>query len=98
MRLRRSAHATSNEIEAAVARHYSEEIFDDERTRLPADAPVEFAITCRCLARWINPGSVIAEVGVGGGEYTRFLAGRGCRIEAVDVVERFLDEIGRAHV
>ena len=81
------------EVESAVARFYSEEIFEDERTRLPVDSPVEFAITCRCLARWIVPGSLVAEVGVGGGEYTRFLAGRGCRIHAVDVAEPFLEAL-----
>lgn len=76
--------------EAAVAKHYDEVIFDYELERLPNDCPVEYEITTRYLTRFLSAGSVVAEVGVGGGAYSVFLARQGCRLYLSDVSEQLL--------
>jgi len=68
-----------NEQEESVGRYYDEVIFDAEIARLKTLFPVEYAITARHLRRWIADGASVAEIGVGGGEYSELLAARGCR-------------------
>lgn len=80
-----------NEQEESVGRYYDEVIFDAEITRLKALFPVEYAITARHLRRWIPDAASVAEIGVGGGEYSELLAARGCRLHLVDVSEKLLD-------
>ena len=76
--------------EERVGKHY-DSIFDYESNRLVRDCPVEFAMTCRALERWVPAGSAVAEIGVGGGHYTEFLARRGCSIHLVDVSKSLLN-------
>jgi ubiquinone/menaquinone biosynthesis C-methylase UbiE len=76
--------------DAAVASHYDNVILDYELGRLSRDCPVEYASTIRYLATYVLPGSVVAEVGVGGGAYTQFLARRGCRLYLADVSQKLL--------
>jgi ubiquinone/menaquinone biosynthesis C-methylase UbiE len=83
--------AQFSEEESNVARHYDERIFDDELVRLPQDCPVEMAVTQRWLGRVAKVGDTVAEIGVGGGHYTEFLARRGCRLRLVDVSARLLE-------
>lgn len=85
--------AQFSEEESNVARHYSENVFDDELARLPHKCPVELAITERWLGRVAKAGDVVAEIGVGGGHYTEFLARRGCRLHLVDVSARLLNAV-----
>jgi len=80
-----------SEEESNVGRHYDEKVFADELVRLPQECPVELAITERWLGRVAKAGDVVAEIGVGGGHYTEFLARRGCRLHLVDVSARLLD-------
>jgi SAM-dependent methyltransferase len=80
-----------NESEARVGRYYDEVIFEAETKRLEDLFPVEFAITARQLERWIPEGAMVAEVGVGGGQYSELLARRGCRLHLVDVSQRLLE-------
>jgi SAM-dependent methyltransferase len=80
-----------SEEESKVARHYNEAFFEEELARLPQECPVELAVTRRWLRRVAKTGDVAAEIGVGGGHYTEFLARRGCRLHLVDVSERLLD-------
>lgn len=80
-----------NEREAQVGRYYDEIIFAAETVRLEQFFPVEFAITARQLERWIPAGATVAEVGVGGGQYSELLARRGCRLHLIDVSQRLLD-------
>lgn len=80
-----------SEEESNVARHYNEAFFDDELARLPQECPVELAVTRRWLRRVAKTGDVAAEIGVGGGHYTEFLARLGCGLHLVDVSERLLD-------
>jgi SAM-dependent methyltransferase len=78
-----------SEEEARVARHY-DEASDAEMARLPQDSPVELAVTLRWLARVAQAGDVVAEIGVGGGHYTEYLARVGCRLHLVDISARLL--------
>jgi ubiquinone/menaquinone biosynthesis C-methylase UbiE len=85
--------AQFNEQELNVARHYDEAAFQAELVRLPQDSPVEMGLTLRWLGRAAKAGDVVAEVGVGGGHYTEFLARRGCRLHLVDISARLLDAV-----
>ena len=80
-------------MEEAVAKYYDETAFEKEMTRLPSDCPVELAVTLRWLARISRKGDVVAEIGVGGGYYTEFLARRGCSLHLVDISSRLLDAV-----
>jgi SAM-dependent methyltransferase len=75
---------------AAAGQHY-DNIVEAERERLGKYCPVEFAITKRYLERFVPEGGEVAEIGVGVGHYSEFLARRGCRLRLVDVSERLLE-------
>lgn len=79
------------ENEASVAQYYDTAIFEAELARLPRDCPVERAITLRWLERLAPSDADVAEIGVGGGIYSEFLARKGCRLRLVDVSARLLD-------
>ncbi len=74
-----------------VARYYDTAMFEAELARLTRDAPVECAITLRWLERLVPPRADVAEIGVGAGIYSEFLARQGCRLCLVDVSARLLD-------
>ncbi|MGO8789312.1 MAG: class I SAM-dependent methyltransferase [Terriglobia bacterium] len=82
-----------SEEESSVARHYSETAFEAEQVRLPQDCPIELAVTLRWLARAAKAGNTVAEIGVGGGHYSEFLARLGCRLHLVDISARLLDAV-----
>ena len=75
-----------------VGRHY-DAIFKYESRRL-LECPVEFVLTCRALKRWVPEQAVVAEIGVGGGQYSEFLARRGARLDLVDVSDSLLGGAG----
>jgi len=77
--------------EESVARYYDTDIFEAEVVRLTRDSPVERAITVRWLERLAPANAAVAEIGVGGGVYSEFLARRGCRLRLVDVSARLLE-------
>jgi SAM-dependent methyltransferase len=79
--------------EANVARYYDTAIFEDELVRLTRDSPVERLITLRWLKRFVRDSSAVAEVGVGGGLYSEYLARKGCRLHLVDVSKRLLNTV-----
>jgi SAM-dependent methyltransferase len=81
------------EEEQNVARHYDGAAFEAELVRLPQDCPVELGVTLRWLARVAKADDVVAEIGVGGGHYTEFLAQRDCRLHLVDISARLLDAV-----
>jgi ubiquinone/menaquinone biosynthesis C-methylase UbiE len=83
--------APFSEDESNVARHYDETAFEAEQVRLPQDSPVELGETRRWLGRVAKAGNVVAEIGVGGGHYTEFLARLGCRLHLVDISAHLLD-------
>jgi len=75
----------------SVAHYYDTEIFEAELARLTRDCPVERAITLRWLERLAPANAEVAEIGVGGGIYSEYLARKGCRLRLVDVSARLLD-------
>jgi SAM-dependent methyltransferase len=77
--------------EASVARYYDIAIFEAELVRLTHDSPVERAITLRWLERLALANADVAEIGVGAGIYSEYLAQKGCRMHLVDVSARLLD-------
>jgi ubiquinone/menaquinone biosynthesis C-methylase UbiE len=85
--------AQFKEVEQDVAKHYDGAAFEAELSRLPRDCPVEMGVTLRWLARVARAGDVVAEIGVGGGHYTEFLARRGCHLHLVDISSRLLDAV-----
>lgn len=85
--------AQPKQVEENVAKHYDGAAFEAELTRLPQDCPVEMEVTLRWLARVARAGDVVAEIGVGGGHYTEFLARRGCHLHLVDISSRLLDAV-----
>jgi len=70
--------------------HYDENILELRRTAAEAHAG-RICITCRYLERYIAAGAVIAEVGVGGGHYSEFLASRDCSLYLIDVSQGLLE-------
>ncbi|QXD13688.1 class I SAM-dependent methyltransferase [Rhodocaloribacter litoris] len=74
-----------------VAKHYDGWAFQFELERLEEYCPVEYAITCRYLERYVPNTSVVADVGAGAGHYASFLAKRGCTIHLIDVSVRLLE-------
>jgi SAM-dependent methyltransferase len=77
--------------EASVARYYDTAIFEAELVRLTRDCPVERAITLRWLERFAPANAEVAEIGVGGGVHSEYLARKGCRLRLVDVSARLAD-------
>ena len=75
----------------AVGRHYDDQAYEYELTRLELRGPVERTMTERYLARFVPPGAVVVDAGVGAGHYDEFLALRDCRLHLVDVSTRLLD-------
>ena len=73
-----------------VGRHY-DRICDLETSRLEKWSPVEYRITLRYLSRYLPDGSVVAEVGVGGGLYSEHLLRRGCTLHLVDVSRKLIE-------
>ena len=75
---------------AATGGHYDRTV-EAESARLEQFCPVEYAITLRYLNRFVPELCHVAEIGVGVGHYSEFLARRGCRLNLVDVSERLLE-------
>jgi ubiquinone/menaquinone biosynthesis C-methylase UbiE len=90
--------------EEYISAHYAKAAFAFELERLEKHSPVEYAITCRYLERYMQPGMTVVDVGVGGGHYAEVLASRGCAIHLIDVspallqaAQRRLTEAGLGH-
>jgi len=77
--------------ENSVAHYYDTAIFEAELVRLTRDCPVERAITLRWLGRLAPANAEVAEIGVGGGIYSEFMARKGCRLHLADISARLLD-------
>ena len=80
--------------EAAVASFYDDRIFELECRRLTTTFPVEYAMTLRAFAHWLPPDSDVLEIGVGGAQYSIWMADRAHRVDLVDISRRLLE---RAH-
>jgi SAM-dependent methyltransferase len=75
---------------AAAGGHY-DRLIEAESARLEQFCPVEYAITLRYLNRFVPERCHVAEIGVGVGHYSEFLARRDCHLNLVDVSERLLE-------
>jgi ubiquinone/menaquinone biosynthesis C-methylase UbiE len=78
---------------AEVGRYYDDVIFEIELDRLTRLSPIEFAMTTRYLDRYLPPHATVAEIGVGGGQYSELLAARGCRLHLIDVSRKLLNAV-----
>jgi SAM-dependent methyltransferase len=74
---------------ARVGQHY-DKYAPAEAARLEQFCPVEYAITLRYLSCFIPEGGKVAEIGVGAGHYSEFLARRGCSLHLADVSKGLL--------
>jgi SAM-dependent methyltransferase len=70
-----------------VGREYDS---NHEEDRLEREDPIEYAITLRYLERYVPDGVTVADIGVGGAQYSALLAKRGCRLHLVDVSQHLL--------
>lgn len=84
-----SKSAPQQGIAARVGQHYDKHV-PAEAARLEQFCPVEYAITLRYLSRFIPEGGRVAEIGVGAGHYSEFLARRGCSLHLADVSKGLL--------
>lgn len=82
-----------SESERRIADYYDNEIFDAERVRLTENFPVELAMTRRLLERWAPEGARVAEIGVGGGQYTEALLRRNCSVHLVDISQKLMGAV-----
>jgi SAM-dependent methyltransferase len=64
-------------------------------TRTPVDE-ISLYIHTHYLARYVQPGSRVFEIGAGPGRFTQILAGLGCRILVADISQTQLD-LNRQH-
>jgi ubiquinone/menaquinone biosynthesis C-methylase UbiE len=64
---------------------------NNEELRLENEDPIEYEITARYLHRYVPKGVVVADIGVGGGQYSALLVRQGCRVHLVDVSQHLLD-------
>ncbi len=75
----------------AVGEHYDGPAREFELARLEQQSPVERAMMERYLSRFVPPGSVVADIGVGAGHYDELLARRACSLYLADVSGGLLD-------
>ena len=50
--------------------------------------PVEYAITCKYIDRYIKPGDKVLDIGGGPGRYSLYLAGKGCNVTLIDLSDK----------
>ena len=74
---------------------YYEHYDEDGRLR-SKHGMVEYLTTMRYVERYLQPGMRILEIGAGTGRYSHALAGKGYRVDAVELVEHNI-ELFRAH-
>jgi len=75
---------TKDNIEV-VREHYNKEVASEWERLL--FHPVEYAITCRYLDRYIEPGARTLDIGGGPGRYSLYLAEKGCDVTLLDLSE-----------
>jgi ubiquinone/menaquinone biosynthesis C-methylase UbiE len=85
-----AGYALPLDVSQQVAAHYERKV-SVEAERLARDSPVEFAITLRQLELYIPSGILVADVGVGVGQYAEVLAKRDCSVHLVDISQHLLD-------
>ncbi|MBQ3080809.1 MAG: methyltransferase domain-containing protein [Clostridia bacterium] len=67
------------------------ENYDEDGRLFKKYGRVEFETTMAYIKKYYKPGMRILEIGAGTGRYSRFLAGMGARVDAVELVERNIE-------
>ncbi len=67
-----------------IVRAYYDGCYEDEWARLERH-PVEFALNTRFMARYIESGQRVLDIGGGPGRYSMWLAARGCDVTLADL-------------
>ncbi len=71
--------------------------YNEENRLLSRYGSVEFLTTMHYIESYLTPSARIIEIGAGTGRYSRALAGRGCEVDAVELVEHNI-EIFKQHI
>ena len=82
---RRRRHEVIHMIESIRAYY---ETHDEDGRLETRHGRVEYETTMAYLERYLEPGMRIIDIGAGTGIYSHALAGRGCYVDAVELVER----------
>lgn len=61
--------------------------YDEEGRLLSKHGMVEYITTMKYIEKYLKPGMRIMEIGAGTGRYSHALAGKGYRVDAVELVE-----------
>lgn len=80
-------------MEAAL-REYYESYDEDNRLHSPHGA-IEFQTTVHFLERYLTHGARILDIGAGTGRYSHYLAQRGYRVDAVELIQHNIDVFRR---
>ena len=73
----------------ALKNHYDN--YDEDSRLLSPMGQVEFLTTMRYIERYLKPGMRILEIGAGTGRYSHYLAQKGYRVDAVELIEHNID-------
>ena len=65
--------------------------YDEEGRLLSRHGQVEFLTTMRYIAKYLQPGMRILEIGAATGRYSHTLARQGYRVDAVELVQYNID-------
>ena len=91
----------SESIDIARVRLAYDTVAEDYAAWLPdtrAEAPVELAmVDAFADAATVGAGARILDAGCGAGRMTRYLAGRGCRVEGLDLSPTMIEVARRTH-
>ena len=81
-----------NEQEKKVIEQYSD-FPEGKRLSYTKAHETEFIVTMHYLHKFLRAGAKIADIGAGGGTYTRALAEEGYFIDAVELTPRYVEEM-----
>lgn len=65
--------------------------YDEEGRLLSKHGRVEYITTMKYIEKYLQPGMRIMEIGAGTGRYSHALAGKGYRVDAVELVEHNIE-------
>ncbi len=87
-----------NDIPSRIKKYYARNPAKEWRRLEGADTgPIEFELTKRQVARRLEPGSRVLDIGGGPGRYTIWLASEGHRVTLADLVPELVEE-GRRQI
>jgi len=72
-----------DKIKQTIKEYYNTEVVTEWERLL--HHPVEYAITCRYIDRYIEPNTKVLDIGGGPGRYSLYLAEKGCDVTLIDL-------------